>query len=92
MASIRTVSRLQLEDHSNIVIQGCSGSGKSELCARILQSDDIFVTPPSLIIFCYKTWQRIYTTLEQNLSNIIFLPSLPTESELKNMVGGEKSE
>jgi hypothetical protein len=89
MATANIVSGVKLEDNSNIVIQGCSSSGKTILCSQILlQSAEVFVTQPSLVIFCYKTWQTVYSTLQDKLPNIIFLSSLPTESELKTLVDG----
>ena len=75
-----------LENNSNCIIQGCSSSGKTRLCARILtHAEQIFPTPPTLIIFCYKTWQGIYDELQSKLPSIHFLPCLPGEEELKSL-------
>jgi hypothetical protein len=80
---------VHFEDHSNIIIQGCSGSGKTEICSKILRhGPDLFDTTPSLILFCYKSWQKIYDSLQKEMSNIRFLPNLPNEEELKDLVRG----
>jgi hypothetical protein len=51
-------------------------------------AEDLFPTPPSLFIFCYKSWQKEYENLQGTLPNIHFLPSLPTEAQLREMVTG----
>jgi hypothetical protein len=89
MATAKVIHGIKLQNNSNIVIQGCSSSGKSILCNKLLlQSGDVFITKPTQIIFCYKTWQNVYKQLQEAIPNITFLSSLPTEDELRSMVEG----
>ena len=86
MASMQIDASHVLENNSNCVIQGCSSSGKTRLCANLLlHADKLFSTPPTLILFCYKTWQGIYDELMARLPTIQFLPRLPTDEELKSL-------
>jgi hypothetical protein len=87
--SVTEIQTTPLQDYSNMVIQGCSGAGKTLLVAKLLlHAHSLFKTAPSLIIFCYKTWQDIYTQIQQQLTNVHFLPNLPSEEVLKNMTHG----
>lgn len=81
---------IPFQDNSNIIISGCSGSGKTHFVSKMIKhSEDIFVTPPSSIIFIYKHWQKLYQEIENLARNIIFLDSLPNEEELKRLIDGE---
>ena len=73
-----------LPSKSNILISGQTQSGKSYFTAKLLMNcDQMFKEPPSLIIFCYKHFQNIYNDIEKTLGERIeFRSTLPSEHEL----------
>lgn len=78
---------IPFQDTSNIIVSGCSGSGKSHFVANLLRNKNtLFVTPPTNCIFVYKHWQPLYSELQRAHKEILFLDSLPTEDELKEKV------
>lgn len=80
---------IPFQDNSNIIISGCSGSGKTHFLSRLIQfRKNLFITEPTLIIFIYKHWQDIYSDLEKASENIVFMESLPSEEELRTMIEG----
>lgn len=80
---------LPFQDSSNMIISGCSGSGKTVFVARLIKHHKrMFHTPPDLIVYIYKHWQPLYSEIEKQHSNVIFLSTIPSEEELKEMVNG----
>lgn len=78
---------LPFQDNSNIIISGCSGSGKTVFVSRLIKHHQkMFYTPPELIIYIYKHWQPLYSEIEKQHSKVIFNSNLPSEEELKDMV------
>jgi hypothetical protein len=79
----------QFNDHSNISIIGCSGSGKTSLVHRILKhAEDMFPTKPTRIIYIYSIWQDIYEALKEVIDGIIFINYLPEEEEVVSLCSG----
>lgn len=75
------------QDNSNMIISGCSGSGKTVFVSRLIEHHkEMFQTPPELIIYVYKHWQPLYSDLEKQFSNVVFLSDMPSEHSLKQMV------
>jgi hypothetical protein len=70
---------LALKAPSTGLIFGCSGSGKSELVAKILRNIAYcYELPTRSIHVCYAVYQPLYAQLAEDLPNISFHNSLPT--------------
>lgn len=79
------------QDSSNIIISGCSGSGKTYLVSRLIRHKaHMFETEPRKIIYIYKHWQPMYSQISTDNKHVQFLDSLPSEEELKTLVKGSK--
>ena len=91
---LNTVSRndIKFRDCSNILISGCTQSGKTEFTKRLLtHADQMFVTPPEHCIFAYSHWQSAYDDLQQKWGDkITFIEELPSESYLSQTMQGRK--
>jgi hypothetical protein len=75
----------QFNDFSVISILGSSQSGKSTLLRQVLKNaDSLFCTPPQRVIYVYSIWQTLYDQMTQEMQNIIFLSSIPSEEEILN--------
>ena len=82
---------MKFEDFSNIIVSGCSNSGKSSWVHRLIaHAKDMFITPPSKVIYVYKHWQELYDDLQKNATGVEFTDKLPTEEELKSMLKDHK--
>ena len=82
---------MKFEDFSNIIVSGCSNSGKSSWVHRLIKhASKMFVTPPSKVIYVYKHWQSLYDDLKQNATGVEFRDKLPTEDELKSLLEKHK--
>ena len=80
---------LKFNNNSNIVISGCSGSGKTCFVKRVLQHlPDMFETVPTLIIYCYNTWQEIFDDISNLGVSLLFTRDIPTEGELGDLTEG----
>ena len=73
---------------SNILVSGCSQSGKSEFCKQLmLNAKDLFVNPPSIFIVAYTHWQPSYTEVQKGLGDkVIFTESVPDEEQIKQLM------
>ena len=56
----------------------------------IKHAANMFITPPSKVIYVYKHWQPLYEDLRRKVNGIEFLEKLPTEEELSRMVKDHK--
>lgn len=82
---------MKFEDYSNIIVSGCSNSGKSTWVHRLIKhAKDMFITPPSKVIYAYKHWQPLYDDLKRHVRGLEFTDKLPSEDELKKMVKTHK--
>ena len=55
------------------ILSGPTMSGKSFLLKKILQHNDLLISPkPEIIIYCYKAWQPGFDTLKNQITNIQF--------------------
>lgn len=78
------MSLIKFQDNSNMIISGCSSCGKTTFVKKlILGSEDMYVTPPSKVLFIYSHWQPMYDELERAIHNIEFVNTLPNEPELR---------
>ena len=82
---------MKFQDYSNIIVSGCSNSGKTTFAHRLIKhARHMFITPPSKVIYIYKHWQPLYDDLRLKVKGIDFLEKLPTEEELSSMVRGHE--
>lgn len=83
---------VQFQFCSNIVVSGCSQSGKSEFTKQlILNAGELFHTKPTVYIFAYTHWQPVYSEIQQELGEkVIFTEELPTEENLKEVMAKHK--
>lgn len=73
--------------YQNIVICGASGSGKTTLLKKLVnEANDIFMPPPSLILFIYKAYDPDFDALKGQHDKIMFLPDLPNVKELDQVL------
>ena len=67
------------------IVAGSTSSGKSTLMFQILKhSCEMFTEIPEQIIYCYGSWQKNFTEIQQTITNIQFLDSLPTKDNLES--------
>ena len=79
------------QDSSNIIISGCSGSGKTHFVSRLIKYKScMFASPPTKVLYVYRHWQPLYSDIERENDNVQFIDSLPSEDELKQIVSGHK--
>ena len=81
---------MRFYDFSNVLFQGPANCGKSELAGKIIEyRDQLFFTPISKVIVVYSHWQDLYQRLAETVPGIVFMETLPTESELTSLVENE---
>ena len=77
---------IQFNDHCNMVVSGCSMSGKTSLVGNILlNAGQLFPTKPSKIIYAYTMWQPLFEELMKSVNNITFMKGLPNEECIMNL-------
>ena len=75
---------IPFQDNSNIIVSGCSGSGKTVFVKNLLKyRDQLFLTPITHVLFIYKHWQREYDEIESMKLSVSFMDTLPTEEEVE---------
>ena len=78
------VTSFQIHPPTNIIIAGASGSGKTSILTKILESKlSIFSTPPAHIMYCYKAWQDTYDTLKASNHVNRFFEGVPSDEEIE---------
>ena len=78
---------IKFMDNSNFIISGSSCSGKTTLIKRILlNTEHLFVTEPTKIIFCFQSWQKSYEDILKLKQNVTFIETLPTEEGLIDLI------
>ena len=81
---------IQLQCPFTCIIAGATGSGKSTLLFKILrQGDQVFLSPPKQIIYCYGIYQTLYDDMKSHLSHIRFYEGLPTKDDLESWAAVE---
>ena len=83
---------LKFRDFSNILISGCSQSGKTHFTKNLLMNaNDMFITPPNVCIFLYSHWQKAYEEIQNKWGEkITFLRDTPDESFVAETMEGKK--
>ena len=77
---------LVFKSPANILVAGCSQSGKTYFTQDLLIfKERLFVNPPQKIIIFYREWQKVYDNLKQHFSEQISFKTEYDSDELKNM-------
>lgn len=85
-------SDLKFRDYSNILISGCTQSGKTEFVTKLISNaDKMFNTQPEICIFTYSHWQKAYDKLQRCWKDrIIFTDEIPSADFLHEIMNGKK--
>lgn len=71
---------------ANILISGCSQSGKTYLTHDLLVfKDRLFLDPPQNVIVFYREWQKVYDSLQNHFSDRISFKTDFDPDDLKNV-------
>jgi len=78
------------EQHSflcpaNIMVTGCTGSGKTTFVKKLLEHPQIFQPKPCKIMYCYGAWQSLF----QQMPTIQFHEGLPTKEDVDQFADGQ---
>ena len=61
----------QFHSPTSIAIFPPSFSGKSTLIRNILEhADNLFVTPPEFVVYCYKEWLPLFEEMKHYVKNL----------------------
>ena len=85
MLLIHTQVNMIFQNGSTINICGCSGSGKTTFCYRLIKyADQLFSEKLSHIKIYYKAWQPLYTKMFNEFPQgyVSFVPGLPTKDQI----------
>lgn len=78
-------------DFTNLILHASSQAGKSTICKQILlESDSLFETKPTSILYCYQNWDSNLDILRASLNNIEFFPSQIPLDELSDHCAKQK--
>ena len=65
-------------------------SGKSTLTKKILENaDQLFTTPPHLIVYCYNHWLDDFTEMKKTVKNLVLHQGIPTSDEIDTWANGK---
>lgn len=71
----------QFKAPTTILINGCTGSGKTYFCYELLKHrNELFTVPPERTIVFFSCWQKIYDLMSK-LPNVEFYKGLPSSGE-----------
>ena len=78
----------------NILLTGCSQSGKSQFINRLLlEKEKVFHPTPQRVIYCYTAWQPCYDDLQSALADtVVFRTDIPSTQELTDLWEQQKVE
>ena len=64
-------------------------SGKSTLTKKILENaDELFTTPPHLIVYCYNHWLDDFTEMKNTVKNLVLHQGIPTSDDIDTWANG----
>lgn len=79
-------SVIPFHNGSTICVAGCTNSGKSFFVRRLLeQQQDMFVSKPYEILYCYGIYQPLFAEMEQTIPNISFHEGFPSIERVKEL-------
>ena len=92
-ASLRShnnMAHIPFKHDSTYYLAGMSGSGKTRFLHKMLSQPTFFEEPIDGILWCYTTYQTLYTLIERDLPNVTFHEGLPTEDLLDSFTSKYK--
>jgi len=76
---------------ATIGIFGCTLSGKSTWCKRLLENvNSMFLEPINNVLYCYGMYQNMFEELESNIENCQLHAGLPTSDDIHELSDGRK--
>ena len=70
---------LRLSSPFTMLVCGASGSGKTVFSRKLLHDENVMVTPPERIVWCYSVWQPEFA-----FENFEFHQGLPSEKLIED--------
>ena len=84
-------SCIQFTSPVTLAIFGCTLSGKSTWCKKLIeQSNSLFTLPINKILYCYGMYQSMFEELAANNENLQLHPGLPTRSTIDEFTDGSE--
>ncbi len=73
---------------ANIMVSGCTSSGKTTHVKRLLENTKLFDPPPEKILYCYGHWQHLFEDMRESVHNVHFHHGLPTQQDIERFADG----
>ena len=79
------VQRHVFHGPSNIMITGCTSSGKTTFVKKLLDHPTLFEPQPNKILYCYGAWQPLFN----EMTHVQFHEGLPTKEDIDVFADGQ---
>ena len=50
---------------------------------KLEHGDNLFVTPPEFVVYCYKEWLPMFEEMKQSVKNLILHQGVPNQEEME---------
>ena len=90
MTTSTSMERFKFNSPTSIGIYAPPYSGKSTLTQQLLEhAQEMFTTPPTAVVYCYKEWLSIFDNLKKSVPNFITHRGLPTREDIEEWATGK---
>ena len=90
MSSSYRMEPFKFQSPTSIGIFAPSYSGKTTLSKKILEnSDKLFTSPPSFVVYCYNEWLDIFDQLSTIVKNLILFQGVPGKEDIDKWANGK---